>query len=83
MRLAALMFVIACGGSPKAPPASTAPASTPPAGTDTTCPAEGTACQTENDSCGGPACKDAKGFCNVVVCRGGTWQRMEVPPPPP
>ena len=42
--------------------------------------AEGTACAVEATTCGGPC--NACGFCNLLVCTGGTWQRLEAFPPP-
>jgi hypothetical protein len=49
-----------------------------------TCPSsieEGTACELEGQSCGGP-CTDVCSFCNVAVCEGGVWTRLEVFPAP-
>lgn len=40
-------------------------------------------CDPEGRSCGGEGCADACGFCNLIVCEGGRWRRLEVPPPPP
>lgn len=43
----------------------------------------GKACPAPDVSCGYARCAKAKGFCNIIVCKGGTWQNIEVPPPPP
>ena len=42
--------------------------------------AEGTPCAVEGTTCGGPC--GACGFCNLLSCTGGTWQRLEAFPPP-
>src|SRR5690349_3168922 len=38
-------------------------------------------CSVEDASCGSCSA-DACSFCNVVVCREGAWQRLEVHPAP-
>ncbi len=43
----------------------------------------GQACPVPETSCGYTRCREAKGFCNIIVCRDGVWKNVEVPPPPP
>lgn len=44
----------------------------------------GTSCPVEGQFCGAEACQiDPCAFCNIIVCSGGVWQRIEVPPLPP
>jgi hypothetical protein len=43
----------------------------------------GARCTMEGRYCGGENCAAACGFCNILSCSGGTWRRVEVPPPPP
>lgn len=42
-------------------------------------PREGSPCEHEGDSCGGP-CADPCQFCNIMQCTEGTWQHLEVFP---
>jgi len=42
--------------------------------------AEGTPCASEGLSCG--RCTDSCGWCNILVCNGGLWNRLEAFPPP-
>jgi hypothetical protein len=51
------------------------------AGVDCSMAVEGNACTVEDAFCGGP-CTDECSFCNILSCRDGTWQRMEVFPAP-
>jgi hypothetical protein len=90
MRLA-LIFVVACGSSARPasqPPAATTPVTSAPP--EPGCPARGeiqtaigTPCPTEGQSCGSKEAAAATGFSNVLLCKGGHWQNLEVPPPPP
>jgi hypothetical protein len=50
------------------------------------CPADpdravGTPCAPEGTTCG--RCLDSCGWCNILHCTGGRWQRVEAFPPPP
>ena len=76
----ALAAIVACGGRKPASTPPATPATTEPATTEQ-CAAPGTPCDTPNASSGDEACREAKGFCNVVVCRNGSWQNLEVLPP--
>ena len=40
-------------------------------------------CSPEGLGCGAARCRTAKGFCTVIVCKGGVWSAIEVPPPAP
>lgn len=42
--------------------------------------AEGIPCAPEGMSCG--RCTDSCGWCNILVCNGGVWDRLEAFPPP-
>ena len=87
MRIFRLAFVIlvACSHNkaPATQPASPSaqPQAAAPAGE--VCAAEGTPCTTEGENCGAKAAAAATGFSHVMVCKGGTWQAIEVPPPAP
>jgi hypothetical protein len=59
----------------------------PSADAEPICPADlfaalGTACAVEDTFCGGEQCGPC-GFCNLIRCTGGVWERLEAPPPPP
>lgn len=41
----------------------------------------GAACSEPGKICGSERCMQACGFCNLLRCDGGTWRRLEVPPP--
>ncbi len=79
MRSLAFSFamLVACGSSP--------PAATPAAPPAADCPSDiatlvGKPCPTNGAHCGDA---NGSGFSNIVVCQGGSWTHVEVPPPPP
>lgn len=39
-------------------------------------------CDAEGTSCGGELCTDECSFCNILMCEGGTWNRLEAFPAP-
>lgn len=86
-------FGCASPRSSAAPPGATSsqPASAAsPASDAPDCPhgeatvtAIGTPCAHEGQVCGARAAAKATGFSNLLHCRGGRWENVEVPPPPP
>ena len=39
-------------------------------------------CDSEGTSCGGELCTDECSFCNILMCEGGMWERLEAFPAP-
>jgi hypothetical protein len=76
VKLLIVGFFAACAGEP-------APTQAPTPVSVAVCPSDiatlvGKPCSPAQ-TCGSAS---GTGFSNVVVCRGGTWQQVEVPPPP-
>ncbi|MBI5512367.1 MAG: hypothetical protein HY909_01285 [Deltaproteobacteria bacterium] len=68
-------------GGWRCPDAGAPDAPRPDAGGSCAGAVDGGPCAPEGAFCGGPC--DPCSFCNVLVCRGGRWGRLEAPPPPP